>query len=87
VYPEVPRTYHNGVKGTFMDTDTHNRYVVWVIGESIGDVAREGRQRRAAKSHRRLREHIYRITRHSTIVAKSVEIRGVGVWRGEQGCL
>lgn len=27
VYPEVPRTYHNGVKGTFMDTDTHNRYV------------------------------------------------------------
>jgi hypothetical protein len=22
----VPRTYHNGVKGTFMDQSTHNRY-------------------------------------------------------------
>lgn len=26
VYPEVPRSYHNGVKGTFMNLDTHNRY-------------------------------------------------------------
>ena len=26
VYPQVPRTYHNGVKGTFMNLDTHNQY-------------------------------------------------------------
>lgn len=26
VYPEVPRDYHMGVKGTFMDTGTHNKY-------------------------------------------------------------
>jgi len=26
VYPQVPRTYHNGIKGTFMNLDTHNRY-------------------------------------------------------------
>jgi hypothetical protein len=26
VHPEVPRTYHNGVKGTFMNLETHNRY-------------------------------------------------------------
>ena len=26
VYPEVPRTFHNGIKGTFMNLDTHNRY-------------------------------------------------------------
>ena len=26
VYPEVPRTYHNGIKGTFMNLDTHNQY-------------------------------------------------------------
>jgi hypothetical protein len=25
-YPEVPRDYHAGVKGTFMDSGTHNRY-------------------------------------------------------------
>jgi hypothetical protein len=26
VYPEVPRTFHNGIKGTFMSLETHNRY-------------------------------------------------------------
>lgn len=26
VYPEVPRTFHNGIVGTFMDLHTHNRY-------------------------------------------------------------
>ena len=26
IYPQVPRTYHNGIRGTFMDTGTHNRY-------------------------------------------------------------
>jgi hypothetical protein len=26
LYPQVPRTFHNGVKGTFMTQDTHNRY-------------------------------------------------------------
>ncbi|CAM9628162.1 unnamed protein product, partial [Heterosigma akashiwo] len=26
VYPEVPRTFHNGKKGTFMDLGTHNKY-------------------------------------------------------------
>ncbi len=26
IFPQVPRTYHNGVKGTFMDQSTHNRY-------------------------------------------------------------
>lgn len=26
VYPEVPRTFHNGIKGTFMNLETHNRY-------------------------------------------------------------
>jgi hypothetical protein len=26
IYPQVPRTYHNGVKGTFMDVSTHNKY-------------------------------------------------------------
>jgi GNT-I family/Glycosyltransferase family 18 len=26
IYPEVPRDYHMGVKGTFMDTGTHNKY-------------------------------------------------------------
>lgn len=26
VYPEVPRTYHNGIQGTFMNEETHNRY-------------------------------------------------------------
>lgn len=26
VYPEIPRTYHNGIIGTFMNLDTHNRY-------------------------------------------------------------
>lgn len=26
LFPQVPRTYHNGVKGTFMDEATHNRY-------------------------------------------------------------
>ena len=26
VHPSVPRSYHNGVKGTFMDLSTHNRY-------------------------------------------------------------
>ena len=25
-YPQVPRTFHNGIKGTFMDLSTHNRY-------------------------------------------------------------
>jgi hypothetical protein len=25
-YPEIPRDYHAGVKGTFMDSGTHNRY-------------------------------------------------------------
>lgn len=26
VFPEVPRTFHNGIKGTFMNMDTHNKY-------------------------------------------------------------
>jgi hypothetical protein len=26
LYPQVPRTFHNGVKGTFMNIDTHNKY-------------------------------------------------------------
>ena len=26
LYPELPRDYHMGVQGTFMDTGTHNRY-------------------------------------------------------------
>ncbi len=26
LYPEIPRDYHMGVRGTFMDTGTHNRY-------------------------------------------------------------
>jgi len=26
VHPQVPRSYHNGIKGTFMDLATHNRY-------------------------------------------------------------
>jgi hypothetical protein len=26
LYPAVPRTYHNGIKGTFMDLSTHNKY-------------------------------------------------------------
>lgn len=26
IYPQVPRTFHNGVKGTFMDVSTHNKY-------------------------------------------------------------
>ncbi len=26
VTPQVPRTFHNGIKGTFMDLNTHNRY-------------------------------------------------------------
>lgn len=26
VYPEVPRTFHNGIQGTFMNVETHNRY-------------------------------------------------------------
>jgi hypothetical protein len=26
IYPQIPRTYHNGVRGTFMDESTHNRY-------------------------------------------------------------
>lgn len=26
VHPQVPRTYHNGVKGTFMNEATHNKY-------------------------------------------------------------
>jgi alpha-1,3-mannosyl-glycoprotein beta-1,2-N-acetylglucosaminyltransferase len=26
VYPQVPRSYHNGIKGTFMNLDTHNKY-------------------------------------------------------------
>jgi len=25
-YPQVPRTYHNGIKGTFMNLETHNKY-------------------------------------------------------------
>lgn len=25
-YPQVPRSYHNGIKGTFMNLETHNRY-------------------------------------------------------------
>jgi len=25
-YPQVPRTFHNGIKGTFMDVSTHNKY-------------------------------------------------------------
>ena len=26
IFPQVPRTYHNGIRGTFMDMGTHNRY-------------------------------------------------------------
>jgi hypothetical protein len=26
IFPQVPRTFHNGIKGTFMDLSTHNRY-------------------------------------------------------------
>lgn len=26
VYPQVPRSYHNGIKGTFMNLETHNQY-------------------------------------------------------------
>lgn len=26
VYPQVPRTYHNGILGTFMNLETHNKY-------------------------------------------------------------
>jgi hypothetical protein len=26
VFPQVPRTFHNGIRGTFMDQGTHNRY-------------------------------------------------------------
>lgn len=26
VFPQIPRTYHNGVKGTFMTQETHNKY-------------------------------------------------------------
>lgn len=26
IYPQVPRTFHNGIRGTFMDMGTHNRY-------------------------------------------------------------
>ncbi len=25
IFPQVPRTFHNGIKGTFMDLETHNR--------------------------------------------------------------
>lgn len=30
LHPEVPRDYHIGVKGTFMDSDTHNHYFRYV---------------------------------------------------------
>jgi len=26
IYPQVPRTFHNGIQGTFMNLETHNRY-------------------------------------------------------------
>lgn len=26
IHPQVPRTFHNGIKGTFMDLNTHNKY-------------------------------------------------------------
>lgn len=26
IFPQVPRTFHNGIRGTFMDMGTHNRY-------------------------------------------------------------
>ena len=26
IYPQVPRSFHNGIVGTFMNMDTHNRY-------------------------------------------------------------
>lgn len=26
IYPQIPRSYHNGIKGTFMNLDTHNKY-------------------------------------------------------------
>lgn len=26
IYPEIPRDYHMGIKGTFMDSGTHNKY-------------------------------------------------------------
>ena len=26
VYPQIPRSFHNGIKGTFMNEETHNRY-------------------------------------------------------------
>lgn len=25
-YPEIPRSFHNGIKGTFMNLETHNKY-------------------------------------------------------------
>jgi len=30
LYPEKPRTYHNGIKGTFMDQSTHDKYFAHV---------------------------------------------------------
>eukprot|EP00605_Chrysophyceae_sp_TOSAG23-4_P002916 GSChrysophyteH1.ASY1.ANO1.3211.1 assembled CDS len=46
VFPQVPRTYHNGIQGTFMDLATHNRYfkniaynqnkaISWSSGSSV----------------------------------------------------
>ena len=37
LYPEVPRSYHMGVRGTFMDTGTHNKYFGSIA--LAGDVA------------------------------------------------
>ena len=39
ITPEVPRTYHNGIKGTFMDLSTHNKYFANIAlndGQSFG---------------------------------------------------
>lgn len=38
IYPQVPRTFHNGVKGTFMNVETHNRYFKDVAVNTDGSI-------------------------------------------------
>ena len=43
VYPHVPRSFHNGVKGTFMTQETHNKYFRDIAYNQDATVSWDGR--------------------------------------------
>lgn len=69
VYPQVPRTFHNGVFGTFMNMETHNRYFRNIDYNTDRAVAWPRQQQPAASAYVGVMRGPYEARIHSLLQA------------------